>query len=157
MRVERWRADKLFHDMKVATSVALGQKAEEVAAEVRRTVAPKNDQTYRRPRFQSPNPTVSFTVSKGRRKGRQVTYRAQRWMGRYPGGLKSTVRVLEREGRSGNFRVIAGNYKVYWAKFAEYGVPRRNIPRSLFMRTAFNRVAPTVKAHIEKAVLNGNW
>jgi len=152
MRVANWKADQIFHSLKVTAAAALGQKAEEAAAEIRLTVAPKNDQTFRRPRFQSPNPNVSFTVSKGRRKGKQVSFRARRWMGRYPGGLKSTIRVLEREGRMGNFRVIVGNFKVYWAKFAEYGVPSRNIPRSLFMRNAFNRVAPTVKAHIEKAV-----
>lgn len=152
MRMERWKAEYVFNSIRARATAALGQKVEEVAAEVRRTVAPKNDQTYRRPRFQSPNPVVSFVVSKGRRKGKQVTYKARRWMGRYPGGLKSTIRVLQKEGRPGNFRLIVGNFKVYWAKFSEYGVPRRKIPRSLFMRSAFSRVAPTVKAHIEKAV-----
>lgn len=152
MRLERWRAEHVFDNVRALATAALGEKAEEVAAEVRRTVAPKNDQTYRRPRFQSPTPTVSFTVSKGRRKGKQVSYKARRWMGRYPGGLKSTIRVLQKEGGPGNFRVIAGNFKVYWAKFSEYGVPRRGIPRSLFMRSAFSRVAPTIPSHIKKAV-----
>ena len=150
MRVKKWKVDKFLNDCKEVATAALYNKAEDIAEEARRTVGV--NPAVRAGRFSDQLANVAFTPKKGRNKGKPVNFRARRWLGRKPGDLKATIRTVTKEGRPGNIRVMAGNFKQYWAKFAETGVPSRKIPRSLFLRRAFARIAPTIKPYIEKQI-----
>ena len=151
MRVGKWKADEIFMAAKDAALMAIREQAELVAAQTRATVH-VDTETYREPRFSTSLRDISFIPSKGRNKGDTVSFKAQVWLGRKPGDLKATIRTVEKPDKLGNIRVIAGNFKIYWARFAEYGVPSRNIPQSLFMRNAFDAVKPKVKEAVAASV-----
>jgi hypothetical protein len=132
-----------------AKEAALGgirAKAEEIKDATKASV--HESPIIRAPRFSDQLQNVSFTPKKGRNKNTLVSFKARVWLGRKPGDLKSTVRVVEKPDRKGNIRVIAGNFKIYWARFAEYGVPSRKIPRSMDMRGAFDAVKPTIAEEV---------
>lgn len=148
-RVEGWKADKVFVELKDVANRALRDKAIDVRDEAIRTVGV--NPAVRKGRFSLA--TVSFTPSKGRKKNIPVTFKARRWLGRNPGDLRSTIRLVEKAGKSGNFRVYAGNFKQYWAPFAERGVKSpRKIPQSLFLRRAVRRVSPSIKNYVQNEV-----
>ena len=150
MRVGKWRADEIFMSAKNAALDAIRIQAEQVASEARATC--HENPEVREPRFSTSLRDVSFIPSRGRNKNKVVSFKAQVWLGRKPGDLKSTIRTVEKPDKLGNVRVIAGNFKIYWARFAEYGVPSRNIPRSLFLRNAFDAVKPKVKEAVAASV-----
>ena len=150
MRVGKWKADEIFMAAKDAALMAIREQAELVASETRITC--HENPEVREPRFSTSLRDVSFIPSRGRNKNKVVSFKAQVWLGRKPGDLKATIRTVEKPDKLGNVRVIAGNFKIYWARFAEYGVPSRNIPRSLFMRNAFDAVKPKVKEAVTASV-----
>ena len=151
MKVGRWTADKIFMNAKEAALEGVRAKAEEIKDATRATITNRTNIT-RAPRFSDQLQNVSFTPKKGRNKDTLVSFKARVWLGRKPGDLKSTVRVVEKPDRKGNVRVIAGNFKIYWARFAEYGVPSRKIPRSMDMRGAFDTVKPTISEEVAKRI-----
>lgn len=148
MRVARWKADKIFMNVKETAIAAVRESAEEVAERTRASI--KDSPEIRPPKFSDELKDVSFTPTRGRNKDKLVSFKARVWMGRKPGDLRRTVRVLEKPDRRGNFRVIAGNYKIYWARFAEYGTSRSK--RAMRMREAFSSIKPTVSNNVEKRV-----
>ena len=150
MKIGRWTADKIFMNAKEAALEGVRAKAEEIKDATKGTV--EESPIVRAPRFSDQLQNVSFTPKKGRNKNTLVSFKARVWLGRKPGDLKSTVRVVEKPDRKGNIRVIAGNFKIYWARFAEYGVPSRKIPRSMDMRGVFNVVKPTIAEEVAKRV-----
>ena len=150
MKVGRWTADKIFMNVKEAALEGVRAKAEEIKDATKASV--HESPIIRAPRFSDQLQNVSFTPKKGRNKNTLVSFKARVWLGRKPGDLKSTVRVVEKPDRKGNIRIIAGNFKMYWARFAEYGVPSRGIPRSMDMRGAFDTVKPTIAEEVAKRV-----
>lgn len=134
-----WKADKVFMDMKAAAIGAVRERAETMAAMAKKD-CPVDPDTIRPPVFSDQD--VSFTPLRGRGKGKLVSFRARVWMGRKPGDLQSTIRVVEKPENPGNFKVIAGNFKIYWARFVEYGTSRSKAKP--FMRKNFDAIKPTV-------------
>lgn len=63
---------------------------------------------------------VSFTPGTGKNKGRLVEFTGKRWRGREPGDLRNTIRRVTKKG-TGNIRVYAGNFKIFWAHMVERG------------------------------------
>jgi hypothetical protein len=151
MKVGRWTADKIFMTAKDAALEAIRAKAEEIKFKTQQSIT-NNTNITRAPRFSDQLQNVSFTPKKGKNKNSLVAFKARVWLGRKPGDLRSTVRVVEKPDRKGNVRVIAGNFKIYWARFSEAGVPSRNIPRSMNMRGAFAEVKSTVAPEVAKRV-----
>ena len=150
MKVGRWTADKIFMNAKEAALEGVRAKAEEIKDATKATV--HESPITRAPRFSDQLQNVSFTPKKGKNKNSLVSFKARVWLGRKPGDLKSTVRVVEKPDRKGNIRIMAGNFKIYWARFAEYGVPSRKIPRSMDMRGAFDAVKTTIAEEVAKRV-----
>ena len=83
-------------------------------------------------------------------KQKVVSFQAQQWSGRYPGQLRDTIRRVNKPERPGNVRVYAGNKKVNYAHFVEYGTTRTK--RQSFMRPAFNIIKKTLKSRIEQGI-----
>lgn len=150
MKVGRWTADRIFMNAKETALTAIRAKAEEIRRKTQATT--QRSPIVRAPRFSDQLQNISFTPKKGRGKGSLVSFKARVWLGRKPGDLASTVRTVEKPDRKGNIRVIAGNFKIYWARFSEYGVPSRGIPRSMYMREAFDEIKPTIAPEIAKRV-----
>jgi HK97 gp10 family phage protein len=90
---------------------------------------------------------VVFVPKKGRGKGKIVDFIADTWMGRQPGSLKATIRKVEKYNRAGNIRCYAGNKKVFYARFVEYGTSKT--PKHPFMRPSFQSIKGKAKELIE--------
>lgn len=92
---------------------------------------------------------VLFIPKTGKGKGKIVNFIADTWTGRKPGSLKATIRKVEKYDRPGNLRVYAGNQKVFYARFTEYGTAStgwgRGVPRQSFMRPAFQSIKNKAK------------
>lgn len=87
---------------------------------------------------------VLFTT----KRGKDVNFIANTWTGRVPGSLKATIRKVEKDSRPGNIRVYAGNNKIFYGRFVEYGtVKTRKQP---FMRPSFQTFKPTMQSRIEE-------
>jgi HK97 gp10 family phage protein len=92
---------------------------------------------------------VLFVPKTGRGKGKTVNYIADTWIGRNPGSLRATIRKVEKYNRRGNLRVYAGNSKVFYARFTEYGTAStgwgKGVPKQPFMRPAFQSIKGRAK------------
>lgn len=96
---------------------------------------------------------VLFIPQKGRGKGKIVNFIADTWTGRKPGSLRATIRKVEKYDRRGNLRVYAGNQKVFYARFTEYGTAStgwgKGVPKQPFMRPAFQSIKGEARNIIE--------
>ena len=136
MRVANWRVgEKLERIVDSAVSEA-EQIMLEVVAEAK-AACPVDETTFR-PAGWSGEQAVSFTPNKGKNKGHEVSFKARRWLGRKPGDLQRTIRLVKKLDKPGSLRVYAGNTKIYWARFVEYGVPSRGIAKQQYLRPAFD-------------------
>lgn len=82
------------------------------------------------------------TISRPQREG------GKEWTERKPGSLRATIRRVSRKDKN-NIRVYAGNKKIFYARFVEYGtVKMRKKP---FIRPAFQQV----KGKILRGIKNG--
>lgn len=70
--------------------------------------------------------TVQFLARKGKSKTafRLVKYTTTRPEIRYPGQLRDSIRVVEKEGKKTNLRVYEGHYNAYYAHMVERGTSR---------------------------------
>ena len=93
---------------------------------------------------------ISFTAYKGKKRERDVDFIANVWTGRIAGSLRDSIRKVEKYDRPGNLRVYAGNKKVLYARFVEYGTVKT--PRKSFMRPSFQAIKPTIKQRIEDEI-----
>ena len=77
--------------------------------------------TFRRGAAKPKN--VQFLARKGKSKTnfRLVKYTTTRPEIRYPGQLRDSIRIVEKEGKRFNLRVYAGNYNAYYAHMIERG------------------------------------
>lgn len=58
---------------------------------------------------------------------------------RYPGQLRDSIRIVEKDGRKLNLRVVMGHYHAYYAPFVERGTIKMS-PRSIMKQaTSVNR------------------
>ena len=96
---------------------------------------------------------VLFTPKKGRGKGKTVNFIANAWQDRQPGSLQATIRKVSRYDRPTNVRVYAGNEKIYYARFIEYGTAStgwgKGVQKRPFMRPSFLAVKGKAKEIIE--------
>ena len=106
MRVEAWNPEKYDEQFEQASVERLVEAAEAIADAAR---------------SRCPVGTVSRPVYK------RGPYAGQPWTARDAGALKKTIRVRQKQSKSGkplrrkaNVRVYAGNYIVYYAKIVEY-------------------------------------
>lgn len=131
MRVANWKAKEEFAAIIAQVRANADDFMDGVVADAKRR-CPVGTIT-REGKWSSAN--VSFTPKTGENKGTLVQFHTgKRWMGRNPGDLRDSIRKVNKVG-SGNIRVYAGNFKVYWAFMVERGT--KYIPRQPFLRPAF--------------------
>lgn len=122
MRVANWKGQEVFNDITQAAFRNANDFMDSVVSEAKRR-CPVDPYTYREGKFSSAS--VSFTPTRGSNKGNLVHFGTQkRWMGREPGNLRDTIRRVNKAG-TGNIRVYAGNFKIYWAHMVERGYQDR--------------------------------
>ena len=68
---------------------------------------------------------------------------------RYPGQLRDSVRIVEREGNKLNLRVVMGHYHAYYAPFYERGTV--NMAARMVMQQATNSGRSFAKKRLEEA------
>ena len=146
MRIANWNA--------AGVMAQIGQLAEENANSVMDDVVEKARAacpigTITREGKWSGQRAVSFTPRTGKNKGKRISFIAQRvWLGRQPGDLRSTIRRVNKAG-SGSIRVIAGQYKIFWAHLVERGSV--HWPAHPFLRPAFQ----AIKGDVLRRIKNG--
>jgi HK97 gp10 family phage protein len=150
MRVENWRAKGVFNDLAQAALLGANKvMADHVADAKRRCPVRKGVSEGTRYREDSYiNRSVSFTPSTGSNKNKPVSFVANTWMGRIAGSLKNTIRKVERHDRPGNIRCYAGNTKVFYARFVEYGTSKTKAHP--YLRPSFQAIKGTARARIEE-------
>jgi len=146
MRVANWKAAEIFGQIRkeaitaiteVMDDVVISAKARCPVGEVRRDGSVKEK-------------WLSFTPGRGRGKGQLVSFGAKQWQGREPGSLRESIRRVTKPSRPGNIRVYAGNFKVWYAHFVEYGTVHA-APHS-FMRKSFHEVKNDVIQRVENEI-----
>lgn len=113
MRVERWKAKEIFSSIHEEAFKNANSVMDNVVAAAK---------------SRCPVGSVTRNPKTGSQK---------EWAGRKPGSLKNSIRRVNKEG-SGNIRVYAGNYRVYYARFIEYGT--RKMSARPFLRPAFESI-----------------
>jgi HK97 gp10 family phage protein len=152
MRVENWHAKEIFSQIADEALKAGNEIMDDVVA-ASRAECPVGTIT-REGKWISA--TVAFTpvTRNGKNipthKQKAVSFQAKQWTGRYPGQLRDTIRRVNKSSRPGNIRVYAGNAKVNYARFVEYGT--RKTPMHSFMRTGFNGIRNSVIRRIEEGI-----
>lgn len=143
MRIENWRGKEVFDEI---AEIAL-QNANDLMDDVVQNAkarCPVGTVT-REGRWSSAN--VSFIPQTGKNKGSRVSFRTdKRWEGRNPGDLRNTIRRVTKN-RTGNIRVYAGNFKIYWSYMVERGTAKMSARP--FLRPAFH-TAKTIAARYIK-------
>ena len=146
MRVANWKAPEVFDEISERALNNANDFMDLVVAEAKRR-CPVDPITFREGKFS--NAIVSFTPQTGHNKGSLVYFGTQkRWLGRAPGNLRDTIRRVNKIA-SGNIRVYAGNYKIYWAFMVERGTSRT--AAQPFLRNAFY----SMRAEVNRAIKNG--
>jgi len=150
-RVANWKAPAIFNEI-TETCFENANRFMDTVVDSAKTACPVDLKTFREGRFSSAS--VAFTPRTGRNKGKLVQFKTTyRWLGRAPGNLRDTIRRVNKTA-SGNIRVYAGNYKIYWAFMIEKGYHDRagkRHPGEHFLRNAFYGKA----AGVVEAIKNG--
>ena len=152
MRVENWHAKEIFSQI-ASEALNAGNDFMDNVAAASRARCPIGTIT-REGKWKTA--IVSFTpttrngkyIRPGKRKA--VSFLAEQWSGRYPGQLRDTIRRVNKPSRPGNIRVYAGNKKINYAFFVEYGTAK--MPAHPYMRRAFNGMKNQVIPWIEKGI-----
>jgi len=146
MRLENWHSKEIFQGIMDQALVNANVVMDEVADDAKMR-CPVDTKTYRPDGWA--NAHVEFTPKTGAWKNKLVSFNTKkRWVGRKPGDLLSTIRRVNRPG-SGNIRVYAGNFKIYWAFMVEKGTSRTKAQP--FLKPSFHRI----KKDIVKMIKNG--
>jgi len=151
MRVEGWKGKQVFDSLIDAAMVGLNTVMDDHVADAKRRCPSREEipigTRYRPDRYAQLD--VLFTT----KRGKEVNFIANTWMGRISGSLKSTIRKVEKHDRPGNLRCYAGNSKVFYARFVEYGTastgwggPAKAQP---YLRPSFQAIKGTLKDRIE--------
>jgi hypothetical protein len=143
MRIQGWRGREVFAEIAEQALQNANALMDDVVLAARRR-CPIGTIT-REGKFAGAN--ISFTPQTGRNKGRRVQFRTERrWMGRAPGDLQRTIRRVTKP-KTGNIRVYAGNFKVYWAYMVERGTAKT--AAQPFLRPAFHAAKTVVTRFIQ--------
>jgi HK97 gp10 family phage protein len=136
MRVSNWRPQEVIDSINTIVMENAQIAMEEVAEGARKKydsyLHPYSGKHQGGDRFVTRH--VKFTPKTGRNKGQLVEFDANTWLGRKPGQLRSTIRMVYKYG-SGTVRVYAGNYKVFYARFVERGT--KHAQAKPYLRPAF--------------------
>jgi HK97 gp10 family phage protein len=147
MRIEGWHAKEIFSQIAEEAIKAANGVMDDVVVSAK-AKCPIGSIT-REGKFASAN--ISFTPKTGANKGKLVSFSTdKRWMGRNPGDLRNSIRRVNRRARPGNIRVMAGNFKTYWAFMVEYGTAKSR-PQP-FLRPAFQGIKNSVISRIEAGI-----
>jgi HK97 gp10 family phage protein len=131
LRIENWRGKEVFDQIAEQALENANLLMDDVVAAAK-SRCPVGTVT-REGKWSTAN--VSFTPQSGKNKGQRVSFTTdKRWMGRNPGDLRNTIRRVTKP-RTGNIRVYAGNFKIYWAYMVERGTSK--MPAKPFLRPAF--------------------
>ena len=131
MRIENWRGKEVFNQIAEQALENANLFMDDVVANAKAR-CPVGTIT-REGKWASAS--VMFTPKTGRSKGQLVSFDTdKRWMGRTPGDLKNSIRRVTKS-RTGNIRVYAGNFKVYWAFMVEHGTSK--MAAKPFLRPTF--------------------
>jgi hypothetical protein len=143
MRIQGWRGKEVFAEIAEQALQNANALMDDVVLAAKRR-CPVGTIT-REGKFSGGN--VSFTPRTGRNRGRLVQFRTERrWMGRSPGDLQRTIRRVTKP-KTGNIRVYAGNFKIYWAYMVERGTAKT--AAQPFLRTAFHAAKTVVTRFIQ--------
>jgi HK97 gp10 family phage protein len=154
MRIVGWRLPEICDEIKGKAIEAVNEVMDE-HVQISKSLCPVGTIT-REGKFKTVTVTFTPTTKYGRRKiiplekRKQVSFEAQRWTGDYPGQLRDTIRRVNKPSRPGNIRVYAGNKKVHYAYFVEYGTVK--MKRQSFMRPGFQTIKNKVKPKIEQMI-----
>jgi HK97 gp10 family phage protein len=152
MRVENWKAKEIFSQIAEEALKAGNEFMDDVAA-ASKSRCPLGTVT-REGKWKTATVAFTPTTRNGKfiRPGKQkaVSFQAEQWSGRYPGQLRDTIRRVNKPSCPGNIRVYAGNKKVNYAFFVEYGTAK--MQARPYMRTAFNGMRNQVIPWIEKRI-----
>jgi HK97 gp10 family phage protein len=152
MRVAGWRAPQIFKQIEENAIEACNELMDDLVVAAKALCKPGT--ITREGKWKTA--TVSFTpATRNRRKipvekREQISFQAEQWTGREPGQLRDTIRRVNKPERPGNVRVYAGNKKVNYAHFVEYGTVKMK-PKP-FMRPAFQQMKKDLKARIEEKI-----
>ncbi len=147
MRLVGWRIPEMIEEYK-ETALKAARGVMDAVVEDAVNLAPKGTIT-REGKWQGT--TIAFTPKTGRGKNKPVSFEAKVWLGRIPGTLKESIRVVEKQDRPYNLRVYAGHRKVGYARFVEKGVVHAE--KQPYLRPAFNKYRGGVAVDIiQKAV-----
>jgi len=147
MRVERWKAKEIFSQVREAAIEEANSVMDEVVM-LARNKCPVGQITREGKLVKS---KVSFTPKTGKNKGKTISFSTdRRWTGRNPGDLRGTIRRVNKPSRPGNIRVMAGNFKIYWAHMVEYGTVKSK--KQSFLRPAFQQMKTVVNRRIEEGI-----
>ena len=152
MRITGWRLPEICDDIKGRAIEAVNEVMDDHVA-ISKSMCPVGEVT-REGGFKMA--TVSFIPATRNRKKipeslrKRVTFQAQQWTGREPGSLRNSIRRVNKPERPGNVRVYAGNKKVNYAHFVEYGTAKSE--RQSFMRPGFQSIKNKVKPRIEQLI-----
>lgn len=150
MRVEGWKGKEVFDSIVDAAMIGLNAVMDDHVTDAKRR-CPVGKITRQEGYVER---DVVFTPKRGRGKGKEVNFIAHTWTGRVPGTLKATIRKVEKWDRAGNLRCYAGNNKVFYARFVEYGTastgwggPAKAQP---YLRPSFQAIKGKVRERIEE-------
>lgn len=152
MRIVGWRLPQICDEIKGKAIEAINEVMDD-HVQISKSLCPVGEVT-RKGGFVSA--TVSFIpTTRNRRKipenKRQlVSFQATQWTGREPGSLRNSIRRVNKPERPGNVRVYAGNKKINYAHFVEYGTVKSK--RQSFMRPGFQSIKNKVKPKIEQMI-----
>ena len=156
MRVERWRANEVFGKI-IETAIDSANDVMDEVVMLAKARCPVGTIT-RTGKFSSAK--VSFIPMRGKNKGKTVSFSTdKRWAGRNPSDLRNSIRRVNKDNRPGNIRVIAGNFKIYWAHMVEYGTAStgwgKGTKAQPFLRPAFFQAQRAAKRRIEEGLSHG--
>jgi HK97 gp10 family phage protein len=131
MKVSNWRANEVFQKFKDEALANANSIMDDVVAAAK-ALCPVGTITRSGDNYVTRH--VSMIPKTGKNKGERVEFKAKTWVGRQPGSLQNSIRRVNKPG-SGNVRVYAGNFKVFYARFVERGTVK--MEAQPFLRPAF--------------------
>jgi|GEM_PF-2049471 HK97 gp10 family phage protein len=152
MRVENWKVKEVFSAC-IDEAINAGNEIMDDVVFAAKCRCPVGEVT-KEGKWKST--IVSFVPqTKNRRKipehkREKVSFAAMQFTGRTPGTLRETIRKVIHYSRPGNLRVYAGNKKVNYAHFVEYGTVKMRAKS--FLRPGFQSIKNQILGRIEKGI-----
>ena len=146
MRIDGWKGKEVFDSLVEAAMVGANAVMDDHVADAKRR-CPVG-------KIRRGGANVMRDVLFTTKQGKAVNFIADTWVERIPGSLKASIRKVEKYNRAGNLRCYAGNNKVFYARFVEYGTastgwggPAKAQP---YLRPSFQAIKGTLQERIEE-------